>query len=146
MALSQEHATRKKLFEQTGKITGFKITKVHPLNGIEMELSFVADNTGFNNFPNAKNIGSAITTLYPHGMFDMSLQGYATTPTGDQILWWGHEKSKIVPGGKRKGLGILSLFSNSQKIPWINSTIITYEVDEDLSTQQFTSVGYEWVP
>lgn len=45
MALGQ------KLFEESGNLTGFKITRVHPIEGTVMELSFVSDIRGFDNFP-----------------------------------------------------------------------------------------------
>ncbi len=83
-------AIGEKVFEHSGKVTGFKITKVHPIDGIVTETSFVTDVKGFGKFPNAKNTGSSITTQYPlNGIFDASLQGTAITTTEerDQIFW-----------------------------------------------------------
>jgi hypothetical protein len=31
-----------KLFEESGNITGFKVTKVHPIEGVTMEASFTS--------------------------------------------------------------------------------------------------------
>lgn len=31
-----------KLFEEVGKIAGFKVTKVHPLGGVTTEVSFMS--------------------------------------------------------------------------------------------------------
>ena len=70
-----------KLFEQTGKITGARVTKVHPVEGIVMEVSSMSDVKGFGNFPNGKNITSGIITQHPPGVFDASLQGVITTTT-----------------------------------------------------------------
>lgn len=82
-------------------------------------------------------------------MFDASMQGIAiTTEEGDQIFWWAGQKSKIVEGrngGKRKGVAIVSFFSNSQKLSWINSTIVDDDVEMDLATQQMKIVGYKWI-
>ncbi len=144
-------AIGEKVFEHSGKVTGFKITKVHPIDGIVTETSFVTDVKGFGKFPNAKNTGSSITTQYPsNGIFDASMQGIAiTTEGGDQIFWWAHQKTRIVEqggnGGKRKGIAIVSFFSNSQKLSWINSTIVVDDVEMDLATQEMKIVGYEWI-
>ncbi len=39
-----------KVFEHSGKVTGFKITKIHPIDGIVTETSFVTDVKGFGSF------------------------------------------------------------------------------------------------
>jgi hypothetical protein len=31
-----------KLFEESGNLTGFKVTKVHPIEGVTMEVSFTS--------------------------------------------------------------------------------------------------------
>jgi hypothetical protein len=49
MALGQ------KLFEEAGKITGFKMTKVHPLEGVTTEISFMSDIKGIEIFPSGKS-------------------------------------------------------------------------------------------
>jgi hypothetical protein len=136
-----------KLFEQTGKITGSRITKVHPIDGIVSEVSFVADVKGFGNFPNCKNIGSGVMTQYPsNGMIDSSLQGVATTiEGGDQIFWWADHKTKLEGDGKGKGIAIVSFFTNSQKLLWINRLIVADDAEIDLTNQQLKMIGYEWV-
>ncbi len=35
-----------KLFEESGEITGFKITKVHPIEGVTTEVSFTSEIKG----------------------------------------------------------------------------------------------------
>ena len=32
-----------KLFEEIGNVTGFKVTKVHPIEGLTMEVSFTSE-------------------------------------------------------------------------------------------------------
>ena len=44
MALGQ------KLFEEVGKIASFKVTKVHPLEGVTTEASFMSDIKGIERF------------------------------------------------------------------------------------------------
>ena len=36
-------ALGEKLFEESGSVTGFKVTKVHPIEGVTMEVSFVSE-------------------------------------------------------------------------------------------------------
>ena len=59
-----------KLFEESGNITGFKVTKVHPIEGVTMEVSFTSEIRGMGRFPSCKNLGSGTMTQYPHGMVD----------------------------------------------------------------------------
>ncbi len=64
-----------------------------------------------------------------------SLQGTAIiTEDGDQIFWWVHRKTIIAEdsSGKRKGVAIVSFFTHSQKLSWINSMIVD-DVQMDLS-------------
>jgi hypothetical protein len=35
-------ALGEKLFEESGNLTGFKVTKVHPTEGVTMEVSFAS--------------------------------------------------------------------------------------------------------
>ena len=43
-----------KLFEESGNVTGFKITKVHPIEGVTMEVSFTSEIKGIGRFPSGK--------------------------------------------------------------------------------------------
>jgi hypothetical protein len=60
-------------------------------------------------------------------------------------MWWSHEKSKIVEGGKIKGLNIMTGFTNSQKLSWMNNLIIALEVDASIFSHEFKAIGYEWI-
>jgi hypothetical protein len=142
-----------KLFEETGQATGFRITKVHPIEGTTMEVSFTSDLKGAGKFPSGKNIGSGIVTRYPHGVVDGSYQGMLSTQEGDQILWWAHEKGKVIDGGssggggggsKVKSLIMVSAFTNSQKLLWINKLIMALEAERDPATHHSKSIAYEW--
>jgi hypothetical protein len=134
-----------KLFEESGNITGVKVTKVHPIEGVSTEISFTSEIRGEGRFPNSENLASGKVTKYPHGIIDATWQGLMTTSEGgDQYLWWGHEKSKIIEGGKIKGLIIVTGFTKSQKLSWMNNLIIALEAEGSVSTQKFQAVGYEW--
>ena len=40
-----------KLFEEVGKISGLKVVKVHPLEGVTTEITFMSDIKGIRKFP-----------------------------------------------------------------------------------------------
>jgi hypothetical protein len=109
-----------KLFEESGNIIGVKITRVHPIEGVTTEVSFTSEIRGEGKYPDGENLGSGTMTKYPHGVIDATWQGSLTIAEGeDQFMWWAHEKSKVVEGGKIKGLNIMTGFTNSQKLSWI---------------------------
>ena len=140
-------ALGEKLFEESGDITGFKVTKVHPTEGVTMEVSFTSEIRGIGRFPSGKNIGSGTMTKYPHGIVDASYQGsvmMAEGGSGDQFMWWAHEKSKVVEDGKFKGLTMVTGFSNSQKLSWMNNLIMALESEIDPQSQKFKTTAYEW--
>jgi hypothetical protein len=84
-------------------------------------------------------------TKYPHGIIDATWQGLVTTSgEDDQYLWWGHEKSRIIEGGKIKGLIVVTGFTKSQKLSWMNNLIIALESEGSVSSQKFKAIGYEW--
>ena len=107
-------ALGEKLFEESGKVLGFKVTRVHPVEGTTMEVSFTSEIKGFGKFPSGRNVGSGIMTQYPHGVVDASYQGtIMTAEGGEQFIWWAHEKSKLADGGKIRGMVMVSGFTNS---------------------------------
>jgi hypothetical protein len=140
-------ALGEKLFEESGSVTGFKVTKVHPIEGVTMEVSFVSEIKGIDKFPSGKNIGSGTMTHYPHGIVDQSNQGSMMISEGgtfDQFVWWAHGKGKMVGGGKIKGLIMVTGFTHSQKLSWMNNLIMALESEFDPESQQFKITAYEW--
>jgi len=92
-----------KLFEESGNIIGVKITRVHPIEGVTTEASFTSEIRGEGKYPDGENLGSGTMTKYPHGVIDATWQGSLTIAEGeDQFMWWAHEKSKVVEGGKHE--------------------------------------------
>jgi hypothetical protein len=145
MNFQLDMALGEKLFDESGNVTGFKVTKVHPTGGVTMEASFTSEISGIGRFPSGKNLGSGTMTQYPHGIVDQSNQGsMMTTEGGDQFIWWSHGKSKLVEGGRVKGLIIVTGFSNSQKISWMNNLIMALESEFDPESKKFKITGYEW--
>ena len=51
------------------------MTKVHPLEGVTTEVSFISDIKGIERFPSGKNIASGTMTKYPHGIIDAVWHG-----------------------------------------------------------------------
>jgi hypothetical protein len=138
-------ALAEKLFEESGNTTRLKITRVHPVDGVTTEVSFASEIKGEGRFPNGENLGSGTMTKYPHGIIDATWHGLLTTAeNGDQFMWWAHEKSKVVEGGNIKGLNIMTGFTNSQKLSWMNNLIIALEIAGSVSSQKFKATAYEW--
>ena len=133
-----------KLFEESGKVTGFKVAKGYRIEGVMMGLSFTSDIRGVGRFPNGKNLVSGAMTRYPHGIIDATWQGTLTTQNGEQFMWWSHEKGKVLQDGKIKGLNIVTGFINSQNLSWMNSLIIVVELVGSIFSEEFSATAYEW--
>lgn len=71
-----------KLFEEKGNITGVKVTRVNPVQGVTTEISFTSEIRGKGRFPNSNNLASGIMTKYPHGIIDATWQGLMTMSEG----------------------------------------------------------------
>lgn len=134
----------KKLFEEVGKISSFKVTKVHPFEGVTTEVSFSSDIKGIGKFPSGKNLASGAMTKYPHGIIDATWHGILTTQNAEQFMWWAHEKSKVTEDGKIRGLNLVTGFTNSQKLSWMNSLIILVELAGSVYSEEFSASAYEW--
>ena len=134
-----------KLFEESGEITGLKITKVHPIEGVKTEVSFTSEIRGKGRYPSGQSLGSGIMTKYPHGIIDGTWHGsLMIAKGGDQFLWWAHEKSKVVEGGNIKGLNIMTGFTSSQKLSWMNNIILALEISGSVFSHKFNATGFEW--
>jgi hypothetical protein len=59
-------------------------------------------------------------------------------------MWWAHEKSKVGKDGKVRGLIMVTGFTNSQKLSWMNNLILALESETDFESQKFKNTGYEW--
>ena len=138
-------ALEKKLFDESGNISGFKVTKVHPSEGVTTEVSFISHIKGEGKYPSGENLGSGILTKYPHYIIYGAYQGLLTiTKSGDQFLWWAHEKSRVTDEGKIRGLTIITGFTNSETLSWMNNLIIAVDVEGSIFSQEFKATGYEW--
>jgi hypothetical protein len=82
-------ALGEKLLEESGKVVGFKVTKVHPVEGTTMEASFTSEIKGFGKFPSGRNVRSGTMTQYPHGVVDGSYQGTVMTAGEGEVFFGG---------------------------------------------------------
>jgi hypothetical protein len=133
-----------KLFEEAGKITSLKVAKVHPIEGGITEVTFRSEIRSIGRFPSGKNIGSGTMTKYPHGIIDAAWQGNLTTENGEEFMWWAHEKSRVLEDGKIRGLNLVTGFTNSQNLSWMNNLIIVVELAASVHSDEFCATAYEW--
>jgi len=133
-----------KLFEEAGNVTAFKVIKVDPLEGTTTELTFKSEIKGIDRFPNGKNIGSGTMTKYPHGIIDATWQGTWITEGSEEFMWWGHEKSRVLEGGKIRGLNLVTGFTNSKNLSWMNNLVIVIELVGSVYSDEFSATAYEW--
>jgi hypothetical protein len=134
--------TPEKLFIEVGKVEGFEGPAA--LQEGVTEVKFTSEVKGIDDrFPSGQDKGKGTMIRYPDGTVDASYEGLLMTDKG-QFMWRSHEMSKVVDGGKLKGLEILTGFSQSQKLAWMNNLIMVLETQMDLSSQEFTNTAYEW--
>jgi hypothetical protein len=105
----------------------------------------MSDIRGVGKYPSGKNLASGTITKYSHGIIDGSWQGTLTTEIGEEFMWWSHEKSRVVKGGKIKGLNITTGFTNSQELSWMNNLIIVIDLAGSVLSDEFSAIGYEWI-
>ena len=86
-----------KLFDEIGNISGFKVTKVHPVEGVTTEVSFISHIKGEGKYPSGENLGSGTLTKYPHGIIDGVYQGSVTITKSGTILSGGHMRRAKLP-------------------------------------------------
>jgi len=133
-----------RLFEEKGKVTSISIESVHPVEGTKVKVDFVSEIKGTGNFPSGQNMGLGIMNQYPHGVWDSSYHGVITTREGEQFMWWGHEKSRVGESGQVRGLVLITGFTHSQKLSWLNKLIMAAEIEFNPQVQEFAGTGYEW--
>lgn len=63
-----------KLFEESGNVQGFKVTKVHPVEETTRGSKLYFRDKGLGKFPSGRNVGPCVITQYPHGVVDASYQ------------------------------------------------------------------------
>jgi hypothetical protein len=131
-----------KLWEEKGKIMGFSIKSAGP-EGQHMEQSFTSVCKGFGRFPNGTNVGTMDVVMAPDGGYSGSGQGIATSQDGDVLTWKIYFFGKM-EAQKGRSFGIISFRTASQKLAWINKTVVAMEGTVDAKTMELSTIGYEW--
>ena len=54
------------------------------------------------------------------------------------------KRAKWVEDGKVRGLIMVTGFTHSQKLSWMNKLILALESETDFESQKFKNTGYEW--
>lgn len=131
-----------KLWEEKGKIMGFSIKSAGP-EGQRMEQSFTSVCKGFGRFPNGTNVGTMDVVMAPDGGYSGSGQGIATSQDGDVLTWKIYFFGKM-EAQKGRSFGIIKFWTASQKLAWINKTVVAMEGTVDAKTMELSTIGYEW--
>jgi hypothetical protein len=58
-------------------------------------------------------------------------------------MWWAHEKRRVLEDGKIRGLNIVTGFTNSQNLSWMNSLVIVVELAGSVYSEEFCAAAYE---
>ena len=59
-------------------------------------------------------------------------------------MWCAHEKSKVTEDGKIRALNLVTGFTNSQKLTWMNNLIIVVVLAGSVYSEEFSATAYEW--
>jgi hypothetical protein len=62
--------------EESGEITGLKITRVHPIERVTTEVSLTSEIRGEGRYPSGQSLDSGIMTKYPHGILTAPGMGH----------------------------------------------------------------------
>jgi len=128
-----------KLFEEIDRPTGMKIISKNS-ESIEIEAGWTGDLQGFNGFPDGKKAGSGKSVQGKNGVTISHWEGLFTTTDGDKLLFKGRDMSK-----NNKFVVLRTYFTNSDNLKWINGLICILEGEFIPDSNEFRSVGYEWL-
>lgn len=129
----------RKLFEETDKPSSMKVLS-EGSEGIEIEASWTGEVKGFDGFPDGKKVGSGNSVKGKNGVTISHWQGVFTTSDGDKLLFKGRDFSK-----NNKFVVLRTYITNSSKLIWMNGLICILEGEFNPNTNEFKSIGYEWI-
>lgn len=134
-------ALGEKIGEEKGKVIGISVKSVGP-DGVHLENTFATEVKGFGRWPSGRNIGTMELIHGLGGAVSLTGQGIFTSLDGDSVVWkcYGLGKSEA---GKTKGVIIIQNMTSSQKLSWMNGSIV---VEEGITDQKMEISGtiYEW--
>jgi hypothetical protein len=131
-----------KLWEDTGKASGVTIKSVGP-DGVNIEVNYAGEYKGFGTLPDGTFIGTANILQKPNGMNLETDQGVLTTKDGEVVVYKGSGTGKA-EGGKSRRLTTYTCMTASQKLGWLNGSILVREGDGDTGLPTFRGTAYEW--
>ena len=129
----------RKLFEETDRPTGMRVISKNS-KSLEIQASWAGELVGFNGFPDGKKVGSGKSVHGKNGVTISHWQGIFTTTSGDRLLFKGRDMSK-----NNKFVVLRTYFTNSDNLKWMNGLICILEGEFRQDTNEFRSIGYEWL-
>ena len=107
---------------------------------VEIEAGWTGELKGFNGFPDGKKVGSGQSVRGKNGVTISHWQGIFTTTGGDELSFKGRDMSK-----NNKFVVLRTYFTNSDNLKWMNGLICILEGEFRPDSNEFRSVGYEWL-
>lgn len=129
----------RKLFEEIDRPTGMRVISKNS-KSLEIQASWAGELVGFNGFPDGKKVGSGKSVQGKNGVTISHWQGIFTTTSGDRLLFKGRDMSK-----NNKFVVLRTYFTNSDNLKWMNGLICILEGEFRQDTNEFRSIGYEWL-
>jgi hypothetical protein len=129
----------RKLFEEIDRPTGMKIISKNS-ESVEIEAGWTGELKGFNGFPDGKKVGSGQSVQGKNGVTISHWKGIFTTTGGDELSFKGRDMSK-----NNKFVVLRTYFTNSDNLKWMNGLICILEGEFRPDSNEFRSVGYEWL-
>ena len=129
----------RKLFEEIDRPTRMRVISKNS-KSLEIRASWAGELVGFNGFPDGKKVGSGKSVHGKNGVTISHWQGIFTTTSGDRLLFKGRDMSK-----NNKFVVLRTYFTNSDNLKWMNGLICILEGEFRQETNEFRSIGYEWL-
>ena len=133
-------ALGKKLFEEKGKMTMFFIDGMEK-DSMTMKQSFESEVHGIGDFPSGKNMGSGVIWMHANGKAGGKWHGMLVTKDNDMVVWKGSSQSKM-ENGKIKGIMVISFWTKSEKLSWMNEIIAVADISGDMN--EVKTVANQW--
>jgi hypothetical protein len=139
-------AIGEKLWEGKGK-SGASFIKSINMEGVTSVYTWTAQMKGMGK---AKGVDgnlnvTAMSMTPPKGLAKSKDQGMLMTMTGDMAVLKGFDLMKMVPGAKPSSVGLWSFMTMSEKLGWLNETIVLVTFESlDPMWMEFNVAIWEW--
>lgn len=133
------------IWEAKGKMTGIRVLG-SDAQGTKMEQSWAGTGQGKGALAgvDGNETGTAISVWRPDGIVEAEGQLLTMTIQGDAVVV--KAKGLTLPTGPTRlsGRGMVTFWSASPKLSWLNKTVGIYEVEIDQATQEYTTRVWQW--